>query len=137
MPVCEASFWNELNISPETLMRSAVTYRMRAYAPYSKFPVGAALLMEDGTIVGGCNVENASYGLGICAERIAMGCAVASGRMKPLAVAVVGGSSFCSPCGACRQFLAEFNSNMQVVLVEGDALRIFDLHELLPYQFRL
>ena len=119
-------------------MKRAHEYRARAYAPYSRFAVGAALLMEDGSVIGGCNVENASYGMSICAERVAMTCAVASGRKTPLAVAVAGPEGFfCSPCGACRQFLAEFNPGMEILLTEGGELKSFRLDALLPHRFRL
>jgi cytidine deaminase len=134
----EDSYWVKLDKTPEFLMRAAEGYRTMAYAPYSNFFVGAALLMDDGTIIGGCNVENASYGVTLCAERIAMGNAVASGKIHPLAIAVAGdASSFCSPCGACRQFLAEFNPNMDVILMKGGDLISIPLRELLPYQFML
>ena len=119
-------------------MRRAHEYRARAYAPYSRFAVGAAILMEDGSVIGGCNVENASYGMSLCAERVAMTSAVASGRKTPLAVAVAGPKGvFCSPCGACRQFLTEFNPNMEVLLLEGGELKSFRLDALLPHRFHL
>jgi cytidine deaminase len=109
-----------------------------AYAPYSNFLVGAALLMDDGAVIGGCNVENASYGVSLCAERVAMGNAVASGRIRPLAIAVAGnGASFCPPCGACRQFLAEFNPDMDVILARQGRLITMPLGSLLPYRFKL
>ena len=91
------------------LLLEAVATSKRAHAPYSKFHVGAALIAEDGSIVTGCNVENASYGLTICAERNAIFHAVATGRTKFKAVAVVAdGDAIPYPCGACRQVLAEF-----------------------------
>ncbi|ODN84209.1 cytidine deaminase [Cryptococcus amylolentus CBS 6039] len=94
----------------DKLFAAAITYRDRAYAPYSKFRVGAALLGSDGQIYGGCNVENASYGAGICAERTAITKAVSEGQKKFLAVAVTSDipSPAISPCGICRQFLREF-----------------------------
>jgi cytidine deaminase len=119
-------------------MKSAEEYRTMSYAPYSNFFVGAALLMDDGSVIGGCNVENASYGVTLCAERIAMGNAVSSGRIRPLAIAVAGGSSsFCSPCGACRQFLSEFNPNMDVILTKDGNIFSIPLTSLLPYPFSL
>jgi cytidine deaminase len=119
-------------------MERAREYRARAYAPYSRFAVGAALLMDDGAVVCGCNVENASYGMSICAERVAMSCAIASGRRTPLAVAVAGPDGvFCSPCGACRQFLSEFNPRMEVLLIDGGELKLFRLDELFPHNFHL
>lgn len=129
-------------LTPEVqqqLIDAAVTVRQHAYAPYSKFLVGAAVLAEDGTITPGANVENASYGLTICGERVAVGAAVASGTRKLVAVAVVtaGGAS---PCGACRQVLAEFGGSMDIVLVDADdttKVRTMTLDQLLPEQFDL
>lgn len=119
-------------------MKRAREYRARAYAPYSRFSVGAAILMEDGSVVGGCNVENASYGMSLCAERVAMTSAVASGKRTPLAIAVASCEGvFCAPCGACRQFLAEFNPGVEVLLVEDGELKSFRLDTLLPYRFHL
>lgn len=125
------------------LVDAARTARRNAYAPYSKFQVGAAVLTESGEIFAGCNVENASYGLTICAERVAAAAAVAAGHVKLAAVAVVtpGGHA---PCGACRQFLAEFGPRMPVLLVddepqlgEGAASEPTTLDALLPKQFEL
>ena len=121
----------------DSLLRSALDTRQRAYAPYSKFLVGAALTTEDGTVFTGTNVENASYGLTICAERVAAAAAVAAGHRKITAVAVatVGGAP---PCGACRQFLAEFGGSMEVLLVDADKpdhVRETSLADLLPEQF--
>ena len=89
------------------LVEAALAARSLAYAPYSKFLVGAAVLTESGAIYAGCNVENASYGLTICAERVALCSAVAAGHrtLAAMAVATSGGGT---PCGACRQFAAEF-----------------------------
>ena len=132
------NYWSKLGTSPGLLMRAAEGNRAMAYAPYSNFLVGAALLMDDGAVIGGCNVENASYGVSLCAERVAMGNAVASGRIRPLAIAVAGdGASFCSPCGACRQFLAEFNPDMDVILACEGTLVTMPLGSLLPHRFRL
>jgi cytidine deaminase len=123
----------------QELIDAALAVRQNAYAPYSKFLVGAAVLTEDGTIVTGTNVENASYGLTICAERIAAGAAVAAGHRRLLAVAVAttGGAS---PCGACRQFLAEFGGSMQIFQVDADRpteIIATSLDLLLPAQFEL
>ena len=99
----------------DSLVASAWQARERAYAPYSNFAVGAALLAADGTIFSGCNVENISYGLTNCAERVAIGAAVAAGIRSFQAVAVVADTGVpISPCGACRQVLAEFSVNMPV-----------------------
>jgi cytidine deaminase len=121
------------------LVQTALSKRLQAYAPYSKFLVGAAVLTEDGSVFTGTNVENASYGLTICAERVAAAAAVAAGhrKLKAVAVATSGGAS---PCGACRQFLAEFGGNMTVVLVDANkphTVKEFTLSELLPEQFKL
>jgi cytidine deaminase len=100
----------------EDLVARAHAARERAYAPYSRFFVGAALRTDDGRVFDGANVENASYGLTICAERVAAVSAVAGGARRIDAIAVVGGSTRpAAPCGACRQFLFEFNPEMLVV----------------------
>ena len=123
----------------QQLIDAALKARQHAYAPYSNFLVGAAVLSEDGTIVSGTNVENASYGLTICAERVAATAAVAAGHRKIEAVAVAT-SGAASPCGACRQVLAEFGGNMEVVLINADQpdeIRTLTLGQLLPEQFEL
>jgi cytidine deaminase len=100
----------------DVLVQEARDARSRAYAPYSNFAVGAALVTDDGRHFGGANVENASYGVSICAERVAAATAVAAGAPGILAVAVFGSESTATPpCGACRQFLYEFNPEMTVV----------------------
>lgn len=116
----------------EILVQAAWDAREKAYAPYSKFLVGAALLAEDGRVFSGCNVENISYGLTNCAERVAIGAAVAAGVRKFLAVVVVADTAVpISPCGACRQVLAEF-SVPRVLLVNRTERVEFRLEELLP-----
>jgi cytidine deaminase len=104
-----------------SLMESAREVRAHAYAPYSRFAVGAALLAEDGTVFTGCNVENASYGLTNCAERTAIFKAVSEGRTTFRAIAVVGPEDDlpCAPCGACRQVLYEFGPEMVLVTPAG------------------
>ena len=93
----------------ESLITAAIAARLRAYAPYSQFQVGAALLAADGRIFTGCNVENLSYGLTICAERNALFAAVAAGVREFTAIAIVADTREpISPCGACRQVMAEF-----------------------------
>jgi cytidine deaminase len=101
------------------LFRAAAVACGRAYAPYSRFRVGAAVLTASGDVFAGCNVENASYGLTICAERTAACAAVAAGHREIVAVAVVS-SGGQAPCGACRQFLAEFGPAMEVLVVDAD-----------------
>ena len=103
----------------DDLIHAALDAQKRAYAPYSDFPVGAALRTASGKIYQGANVENASYGLTICAERVAAAAAVAAGDREFVAIAVVSRGGV-SPCGACRQFLAEFNPNLPVVMVDSE-----------------
>jgi cytidine deaminase len=123
----------------QALIDAALSARKMAYAPYSNFLVGAAVLTESGSIHVGCNVENASYGLTICAERVALSNAVAAGdrAVTAMAVATTGGGA---PCGACRQFAAEFCRDLPVFLVDADhPERVLEtnLAELLPRQFHL
>lgn len=116
----------------DKLVDAAWRVREFAYAPYSHFSVGAALLAEDGTIFTGCNVENISYGLTHCAERVAIGSAVAAGARKFLAIAIVADTTIpISPCGACRQVLSEFG-DLRVLLVNRTERVEFSLDELLP-----
>jgi cytidine deaminase len=105
--------------SRDELIRAALDAQKRAYAPYSNFPVGAALRTASGGIYQGANVENASYSLTICAERVAAAAAVAAGEHDFTDVAIVsrGGAT---PCGACRQFLAEFNPTLRVIMVDSE-----------------
>lgn len=121
------------------LFQAACAARTHAYAPYSGFRVGAALLCEDGRIFTGCNVENAAYPLCTCAERTALCAAVSQGARRFLAIAIAGGTDEdctqpCAPCGSCRQNLAEFcGADFPVLLSDG----IHPLGELLPGVFRL
>ena len=125
------------------LMRAARAAARRAYCPYSRFPVGAALLTADGRLFTGCNVENASYGLTICAERAAAAAAVAAGGRRPFrAIAIAGGTGRPAlPCGACRQVLAEFGGpELRVYcapLKGGGAKESHLLKDLLPHSFKL
>lgn len=122
----------------EQLFESARKVRERAHAPYSRFPVGAAVLFEGGSVVTGCNVENSSYGLSVCAERSALAAAVAQGLGKPVAVAIVVDTpSPCPPCGMCRQVMTEFAPPSLPVRsrnLKGDEAR-YTLGELLPHAF--
>ncbi len=120
----------------DRLVEAATSVRVRARAPYSGFAVGAAVLSSDGCVHVGCNVENASYGLSVCAERHAVAAAVAAGTSDLSAVAVVTDSSPpASPCGACRQVLAEFG-NFPVILANLAGARIVtSVGELLPNAF--
>lgn len=128
-------------VSEESILRlleAARDARLRAYAPYSNYHVGAAVLDDGGHIYGGCNVENASYGLGMCAERVAVGAAVAGGCGKPVAVAVVTADAG-SPCGACRQVLVEMNPEMTVIIAahNGADYRVTTAGAMLPDYFSL
>jgi cytidine deaminase len=115
----------------ETLIEAAWEYRERAHAPYSRFPVGAAL-WADGRVFGGCNVENISFGLTSCAEQVAVGSAIAAGPRRIDAIAVVAETRVpISPCGACRQVLAEFGDPL-VCLANRTERLVFRLSELLP-----
>ncbi len=110
-----------MNRDLEALLQAAREAQRQAYAPYSHFAVGAALLTASGKVFTGCNIENASYGLTICAERVAVGSAVAAGERDFVAMAVVAPSPGpISPCGACRQILVEFNPGMRLILANLD-----------------
>ncbi len=114
-----------MDIDVEALIQAAKAARERAYAPYSHFAVGAALLTTSGQLFTGCNIENASYSLTNCAERVAVGCAVAAGQRDLAAIAVVTNTvGPASPCGACRQVLVEFSPHMRVILtnLQGDTV---------------
>ena len=136
---------NKNTVSPEELLKRAKDAASLAYAPYSRFHVGAAMLFENGEVVTGCNFENASYGLTMCAERCAIAVMVSRGMKNPIAVAVAGSheerddylSVPCPPCGACRQTFMEFNPDMRVILASNDGPMTFELKELLPHSFFL
>ena len=130
-----------MKIDPGKLVAAALRARAYAIAPYSKFKVGAALLTRSGEIIGGANVENASYGLTCCAERVALFKALTEGKRNFVAVAVVarcaGGAM---PCGACRQLLAEYAPRAIVFVADSRAPRVvreFSVRELLPGAFTL
>ncbi|MCS7187386.1 MAG: cytidine deaminase [Armatimonadetes bacterium] len=121
----------------DALIAAAQRVRKRAYAPYSRFQVGAALLGKSGRIYVGCNVENASYGLTICAERNAVFSAVAEGEREFVALVVAGKDPQVFPCGACRQVLAEFCDDLPILIVGEDGTQTeTSLCELLPHAFR-
>ncbi|KAL3274509.1 hypothetical protein HHI36_015892 [Cryptolaemus montrouzieri] len=122
----------------QTLLQEAVDARLSSYSPYSKFKVGAAVLCEDGTIYRGCNVENVSYPVGICAEKTAFGNAICSGKNKFKAVAVIANQEKCftPPCGACRQFISEFGE-LDLYLAKPDLsdVLVTNLKDILPLRF--
>lgn len=122
-------------MSPEELVAAALAARERAYAPYSQYRVGAAVLAADGAVVVGCNVENAAYPSTICAERVALTAAVAQGlrSFAALAVATANGGS---PCGACRQVMAELGPEMIVYIADAEGhYRTTTVCDLLPDYF--
>lgn len=123
----------------EPLVDAALAARDNAHAPYSGYRVGAALTDEQGRIFGGCNVENRTFGLTICAERVAMVSAVAAGSKRFTAIAVVTDSTPpAAPCGQCRDSLAEFGVELPVLMVNtGGERRQMSLAELLPEPFEL
>lgn len=123
----------------EQLLDSARQARERAYCPYSRFPVGAALLAEDGAIFVGCNVENISFGLTVCAERTALYSAVVAGKRQFSGMALVADAPEpVTPCGACRQAIYEFSPNLWLVTanLQGQQ-RVYRLGELLPAAFQV
>ena len=119
------------------LMSAAAEASLNAYVPYSHFAVGAALECEDGTVYTGCNIENAALGSTICAERTACCKAVSEGKRKFLRIAIYADSQhWCTPCGACRQFLAEFSPDMEVLCAKAGGRYVsYKLSELLPHTF--
>jgi len=121
----------------QELLKIAGKALENSYAPYSGYRVGAALMAKSGKIYTGTNIENASYGLTICAERVAVFNAVNNGEREFLAIAIVSDdpSKPPFPCGACRQVLAEFSPDMEVIVKKGDEVIIKNLKELLPYSF--
>ena len=128
-------------MTPEKLVELAKEAMTHAYAPYSGYKVGAALLCADGTVYQGCNVENAAYSPTNCAERTAIFKAVSEGEREFTAIAIVGGmdaaiADFCAPCGVCRQVLAEFcDPDFRVVLGTPDKPQAFAFKDILPYGF--
>ncbi|MEI6214805.1 MAG: cytidine deaminase [Desulfuromonadales bacterium] len=136
---------NKINAAPEqidrylTLLADAHKAKENAYSRYSNFQVGAAVLAKDGNIIKGCNVENASYGLTMCAERTALFKATSEGY-KPgdfEAIAIAASADDFSPCGACRQVINEFGDDMIVIFEFGGETIITTLAGILPYNFKL
>jgi len=123
------------NMKINELYENAKQASNNSYSPYSEFPVGAAVLTRDGSVYLGTNVENASYGLTICAERVAVCNAIAAGKRNIRAVAIYGGKTGVAPCGACRQFIAEFGSAVVVVYSHNGNIVVQPIHRLLPDSF--
>ena len=130
-------------MKPETLIEYAMDAMGRAYAPYSGFTVGAALLCADGAVYQGCNIENASFSPTICAERTAFAKAVSEGQKDFVAIAVCGGkngkiTSVCTPCGVCRQVMAEFcKPDFKIYMAKPGGYETRTLAQLLPDSFGL
>ncbi len=127
----------------EELIGNAMAAMKNAYAPYSHFLVGAALLCKNGKVYTGCNVENSSYSVTSCAERTALYAAVSKGEREFKAIAIVGGKNgrvekYCPPCGVCRQALGEFcGKDFKIYLYNGVEIQTYTLDELLPDAFSL
>ena len=121
----------------EELKAAAVAMLDRAYCPYSHFAVGAALECADGTVFTGCNIENAAYSPGICAERTAVAKAVSEGHTDFVRIVIAGRSTdFCVPCAVCRQVLREFAPDIEIICLNGKGEeQVFTLPDLLPHSF--
>ena len=137
--------WPSEKISPKNLLALAREAAENSYAPYSRFHVGSAILLENDKVIQSCNVENSSYSLTICAERAGIASMVSQGKKNPLAIAVAASHEDRDdymtvpglPCGACRQVLAEFNPNILIVLASENEPEIVSLRDLLPRIFTL
>lgn len=120
------------------LIKKARRAREYSYSPYSKYKVGAALLTAAGNVYAGCNIENASYSLTICAERAAVAGAVSAGEREFAAIAIAGKNSAIRPCGSCLQVLYEFSPDMTVVIAgDSDDYILYNLRDMLPFPFEL
>lgn len=123
-------------LDKEKLFELAREYQKKAYVPYSKFRVGAAVYTADERYFGGCNIESASFGATNCAERVAIQNAISSDAKKIMAIAVIGDAPETYPCGICRQVIKEFGREAKVfVLTEGDEVLEYTIDELLPHAF--
>ena len=120
-------------------IKEAIEAKEKAYAPYSNFKVGAALLCEDGSVYTGCNIENASYSATICAERVAINKAVTEGKTRFKAIVITGGEDYCYPCGVCRQVMSEFaGEDFKIILAKNEnETKVYKLSELFPESFVL
>ena len=133
---------HEMTVDEERLVEAATGVRQHAHAPYSGYRVGAAVLDERGDVHTGCNVENAAYPEGTCAEANAIGSMVAAGGKRIVAIAAVGGADdieACTPCGGCRQCILEFADEATRIILIGDGRQVvsYSIDELLPASFRL
>lgn len=126
-----------MEINYEELIKKSFEVQKNAYAPYSKFLVGASLLTRSGKIYLGCNIENASYPAGICAERVAMSKAISEGEKDFVAICITCAKKLPAyPCGVCRQFMSEFSKDMKVIIAKSTTdFKVFTLDELLPLSF--
>lgn len=125
-------------MTDQELIQKAIEGRQHSYSPYSHFAVGAAVLTKQGKVYTGCNIENGSYGITNCAERTAIFKAVSDGERELAAIAVVADTEGpCSPCGACRQVIAEFKIQRILMANLKGAVKIVNLEELLPFHFEL
>ena len=123
----------------QALMQRAADARRQAYSPYSGFAVGAAVQMKSGNIYTGCNVENGALSLSICAERVAMSCAISAGEQE-FACIVIAAQPLAPPCGSCRQFMVEFGESIEVISFAASDMteqKSWTTGQLLPDQFRL
>ncbi|HBT20294.1 MAG TPA: cytidine deaminase [Peptococcaceae bacterium] len=127
-----------MGFNVEKLIEEAERARRQAYAPYSNFSVGCAVLGSTGRIYRGCNVENASLSLSLCAERAAVANALCAGEKEILAIAVISDSNeLCRPCGACRQFIMEFGENIIVIMADKERkYEVRKVKDLLPIPFK-
>lgn len=120
------------------LYEIALKAKEMAYAPYSDFKVGAALLTADGIVYIGCNIENSSYSATICAERVAISKAISEGKRDFVKLAIASDTKdYTYPCGVCRQVISEFMPNGEIILGNGNDLKIYKATELLPHSFEL
>jgi cytidine deaminase len=126
----------DLSKKIKKLIQSAIEARKYSQAKYSDFSVGAAILTREGEIITGCNVESSSFGLTICAERVALTKALSEGKSNFTHIAVIGPTDdYCPPCGACRQLLYDYAPEIEVILSSIDDIKIISLKELLPFAF--
>ncbi len=133
---------HKMTVDEQTLIDAAKSVRPNAYAPYSGYMVGAAVLDDNGDLYAGCNVENAAFPEGTCAEANAIGSMIAAGGKRIVAIAAVGGKDDiegCTPCGGCRQSIREFaDENTRIILIgDGNTIGSYSIDELLPASFRL